>query len=76
MGKAVSTHAVTGAFGYSGKYIARRLLAEGYSVITLTNSPARDNPFGEQVRAYPFNFEQPEALAQQVERALAHRSSP
>ena len=28
-------HAVTGAFGYSGKYIACRLLAEGKSVITL-----------------------------------------
>ena len=31
-------HAVTGAFGYSGKYIAERLLAQGKSVITLTNS--------------------------------------
>ncbi|MBM4461037.1 MAG: epimerase, partial [Chloroflexi bacterium] len=31
-------HAVTGAFGYSGKYIARRLLAAGRAVITLTIS--------------------------------------
>lgn len=31
-------HAVTGAFGYSGKYIAQRLLADGRQVITLTNS--------------------------------------
>jgi len=30
---------VTGAFGYSGKYIARRLLDAGYEVKTLTNSP-------------------------------------
>jgi NADH dehydrogenase len=30
-----SIHAVTGAFGYSGKYIAQRLLAEGRKVITL-----------------------------------------
>jgi hypothetical protein len=29
-------HAVTGAFGYSGKYIAQRLPAEGRSVITIT----------------------------------------
>lgn len=28
-------HAVTDAFGYSGKYIAQRLLAEGRKVITL-----------------------------------------
>ncbi len=60
-------HAVTGAFGYSGKYIARRLLEAGKEVITLTNSPERANPFGSQVRAYPFNFDQPEALARSLE---------
>lgn len=57
-------HAVTGAFGYSGKYIARRLLDEGRRVITLTNSSGRANPFGGQVTAYPFHFDQPDALAQ------------
>ena len=30
-------HAVTGAFGYSGRYIAARLLAQGRPVVTLTN---------------------------------------
>jgi NADH dehydrogenase len=55
-----STHAVTGAFGYSGKYIARRLLDAGRDVITLTNSTQRPNPFGDRVRAVPFHFEQPE----------------
>jgi NADH dehydrogenase len=59
-------HAVTGAFGYSGKYIARRLLAQGKTVITLTNSTGRDNPFGERVRAYPFRFDQPEQLAESL----------
>ena len=57
------THAVTGAYGYSGKYIAQRLLDKGQSVITLTNSPHRANPFGERVRAYPLNFDDPQALA-------------
>ena len=38
-------HVVTGAFGYSGKYIARRLLEQGRTVHTLTNSPDRANPF-------------------------------
>ncbi len=57
-------HAVTGAFGYSGKYIAKRLLDKGHEVITLTNSMARANPFGEKViKAYPFNFDKPAELA-------------
>lgn len=56
-------HAVTGAFGYSGKYIAKRLLADGRSVITLTNSFRRANPFGDRVRILPFNFDAPEKLA-------------
>ncbi|MGA3268190.1 MAG: NAD-dependent epimerase/dehydratase family protein [Verrucomicrobiota bacterium] len=43
-----AVHAITGAFGYSGRYIATRLLGEGCRVITLTNSPARANPFGDQ----------------------------
>jgi len=55
-------HAVTGAVGYSGKYIARRLLDEGRTVITLTDSTRRRNPFGDAVRAHPFNFDRPERL--------------
>jgi NADH dehydrogenase len=49
-------HVVTGALGYSGKYIAKRLLDEGYQVRTLTNSPDRPNPFGDKIQVYPFNF--------------------
>ena len=44
-------HIVTGAFGYSGKYIATRLLAEGRQVRTLTNSTQRANPFNGQIEA-------------------------
>lgn len=54
--------AVTGAFGYSGRYIARRLLEAGDEVITLTNSPDRANPFGARVKAYPFHFDEPDKL--------------
>ena len=49
-------HVVTGAFGYSGKYIAARLLQAGHRVRTLTNSLGRPNPFGDQVEALPFHF--------------------
>ena len=44
---------VTGAFGYTGKYIARRLLADGIRVKTLTGHPERPNPFGGEVVATP-----------------------
>ena len=54
--------AVTGAFGYSGRYIATRLLAAGHEVITLTNSMQRVNPFGEKVVAFPFHFDEPHKL--------------
>ena len=59
-------HAVTGAFGYSGKYIARRLLAAGCPTITLTNSTDRANEFGGRLTAYPFNFDQPDKLVESL----------
>ena len=37
---------VTGAFSYTGKYIARRLLEMGEEVVTLTGHPQRQHPFG------------------------------
>jgi NADH dehydrogenase len=55
-------HAVTGAFGYSGKYIARKLLARERKVITLTNSPNRENEFAGRVQAFPFHFDRPDEL--------------
>jgi uncharacterized protein YbjT (DUF2867 family) len=64
------TIAITGAFSYTGKYIARGLLSEGHSVITLTgsiNRPDRPDPFDGQVPAYPFNFDDPEQLAVSLE---------
>jgi len=56
-------HAVTGAFGYSGRYIARRLLrAGGAAVRTLTNSPNRTGEFQEQIQTFPLSFDDPERL--------------
>jgi NADH dehydrogenase len=54
--------AITGAFGYSGRYITKRLLEAGHEVITLTNSMHRPNPFGDKVTAFPFHFEEPHKL--------------
>ncbi len=63
--------AVTGAFGYSGRYIAERLLETGHKVIALTNSVRRENPFGERVPVFPFNFDKPAELKQSLEGADA-----
>ncbi|MCA9970527.1 MAG: NAD(P)H-binding protein [Anaerolineales bacterium] len=55
-------HAVTGAFGYSGKYITQHLLDQGHEVRTLTNSLHRPNPFGRRVQAFPLSFDDPARL--------------
>lgn len=62
-------HVVTGAFGYSGKYIAQRLLAAGHTVRTLTNSRDRENPFGGRVEAFPLAFDKPDELAAAIRGA-------
>ena len=49
-------HAVAGAFGYSGRYVAHRLIDAGNQVITLTNSSPKEDPFDGNVRAYPLQF--------------------
>jgi NADH dehydrogenase len=58
----MGTHVVTGAFGYTGRYIATRLLEQGKTVRTLTNSPDRPNEFGGRIRVEPFHFDEPEKL--------------
>lgn len=62
-------HVVTGAFGYSGKYIAVRLLDAGRRVRTLTNSLDRHNPFGGRVEAHPFNFQDESRLVESLRGA-------
>ena len=60
---------VTGAFGYTGKYITKRLLAAGKEVRTLTGHPSRRNPFGDRVSVYPFNFDRPAELTESLRGA-------
>ncbi len=60
---------VTGATGYTGKYITRRLLSAGERVRTLTGHPDRVNPFGDQVPVHPFNFQRPDRLTESLRGA-------
>ena len=60
---------VTGASGYTGRYITRVLLSRGRRVRTLTGHPARKDPFGDQIEAVPFNFDRPDELRRSLEGA-------
>jgi len=62
-------HVVTGAFGYSGRYIANRLLERGCRVRTLTGHPARRDPLRDRVEVAPFSFDNPRALAETLRGA-------
>ncbi len=53
---------VTGAFSYTGGYIARNLLQKGVDVTTLTRHPDTLNAFGEAVKSAPLDFSDTEAL--------------
>lgn len=57
------THVVTGAFGYTGRAIAQRLLQAGVQVRTLTNTrPPDADPLAEQIDVCPLAFEEPQRL--------------
>ena len=58
---------VTGAFSYSGAHIARRLLASGRQVRTLTFHPDRPHPLRDRVQAFRYRFEDPLALSAALE---------
>jgi uncharacterized protein YbjT (DUF2867 family) len=54
---------VTGAFSFTGRHIALRLLATGRRVRTLTGHPDRPDPFGGAVEAAPLRLGDPDGLA-------------
>lgn len=60
---------VTGAFSYTGRFIAARLLASGRRVRTLTGHPHRSHPFGDRVEVRPYAFDEPRDLATSLEGA-------
>lgn len=62
-----ATHVVTGAFGYSGKYITQRLLETGAQVRSLTGHAGRFDPFDGNVLSYPYSFDSPAELTRNLE---------
>ncbi len=54
---------VTGAFSYTGSFIARRLLAAGHQVRTLTNNPTPPPDLAGNVAASPLDFDDADGLA-------------
>ncbi|HKW64757.1 MAG TPA: NAD(P)H-binding protein [Candidatus Acidoferrum sp.] len=60
---------ITGAFSYTGKYATRILLDRGYRIRTLTYHPERENPFGDRVQVFPYNFDNPERLTESLRGA-------
>jgi uncharacterized protein YbjT (DUF2867 family) len=58
--------AVTGAFSYSGQYIARAFLKRGWEVITFTRNPDRPHALGGKVKAYQLDFSKPQELQERL----------
>ncbi len=63
--------ALTGAFSFTGKYVARRLMDRGAEVITLTGHPDRPDPFGGRVRPFPLDFDDEKGLMAHLRGAEA-----
>lgn len=63
------TVAITGAFGYLGRYIADELIAgdDDVRIRALTGHPGRPNPFGGRAEVVPFHFNDPHKLAADLE---------
>ncbi len=63
------TVVITGAFSYTGKYATQLLLNRRYKIRTLTYHLKRANPFGDKVRVFPYDFDQPDQLTETLRGA-------
>jgi uncharacterized protein YbjT (DUF2867 family) len=59
----MTTHAVTGASSFTGRYIAQRLVGEGHEVRDLTRAPRNPHPLGERISSVLLEFDEPAHLA-------------
>ncbi|DAC60575.1 MAG TPA: NAD(P)-dependent oxidoreductase, partial [Candidatus Poseidoniales archaeon] len=62
-------HVVTGAFGYSGRWVAHHLLKSDARVRTLTNAVGRDDPFDGRVEVHGLDFNDTERLVESLRGA-------
>jgi uncharacterized protein YbjT (DUF2867 family) len=62
----ITTSVVTGAFGFSGQEIAKRLLLRGEKVRTLTNHPQPGSSLFGRVRVFPLDFSNTEQLTESM----------
>ena len=60
---------VTGAFSYTGRYVARRLLDQGVHVRTLTRIPNAEDTLASHVEAARLDFSDPDGLSRSMQGA-------
>lgn len=60
---------VTGAFSFTGRFIAEALLERGVEVATLTRRPIANHPLRGRVQARPLQFNDREKLRRDLEGA-------
>ncbi len=65
----MAVHVVTGANGYTGKYIARLLLDRGDAVRSLTGHFNRPSPYGDRVPLHLLDFDHPDRLRESLRGA-------
>ncbi|MSQ15621.1 MAG: NAD-dependent epimerase/dehydratase family protein [Dehalococcoidia bacterium] len=67
MNEAPATHMVTGAFGYTGRYIAKLLLSRGKRVATITGHPDVSDPLRQQITVLPLYLDNYDELRRSLE---------
>jgi len=65
----IITSVVTGAFGFSGQQIAKRLLLRGERIRTLTNHPQPGSPLFSRIEVSPLDFGNAEQLTDSMRGA-------
>ena len=59
--------AVTGAFGFTGRYVAYELLDRGRQVRALVRDPGEESPLAGPVEPCPLDFDDPGGLVESLE---------
>ena len=62
MDGAKGLNVVTGALGFTGRYITEILLRKGAPVRTLTGHPGRPNPFNGKIEVRGLRFDDPSSF--------------